>query len=437
MLLCEIIKHPSNGLVADAKLAQKDFAIGCKVMKMDALNPEEFEAFKAIGIDPRQLKNVPIAYGYELPFGGGTNSTTPEMDALKMRKGWDRAGAEPDITTGMTYFARRLYGDTDPTSTGTIKRYKTVKDDIISIQRILRSPRPKTLVVVPSSSELPMMLANILADVLRENGQQCTILDKGTLEKTHPKISQGRIDALGLDASKITDYAGIHDRLEEIARRLAELNPSTNEYTKLRKEYDKLKAVGTFQIKKHMGPGSGKSDFGKVYYGWIKAHEHDISTDVVIIDDNVVSGRTVGEAAKELIRVHRKPLNICGIALHMFITRVKRVAPPPEYDREGYRINGRPEPTRKRTLDVAGAVEAGVLSASEFEQAKAQATAGMSDILAKVRSTANYQLTDAEKQIVGRASAFNRDVKELTPMRFAAKYDMPTYQPLNTRVRNK
>jgi hypothetical protein len=163
----------------------------------------------------------------------------------------------------------------------------------------------------------------------------------------------------------------------------------------------------------------------------------DYSTDVVIIDDNVVSGRTVGEAAKELIRVHRKPLNICGIALHMFITRAKHTAPPPEYDYDGYRINNRPEPTRKRTLDVAGAVEAGVLSAKEFEQAKAHATAGMPDIISKTRSTANYQLTDDEKRIVGRASAFNKDVKELTPMKFAAKYDMPTYQPLNSRARNK
>lgn len=430
MLLTELIKHPTTGTVADAKLTQKDFAIGCKIMKMDALNAEETEAFAAIGIDPRRLKHIPIAYGYELPFGDSKSPTTPEMDALKMRKGWDRASAEDDITTGMTYFARRIFGDKDPTSSGRLKRHQHIKDALVDIQRILQSNRPKSIVVVPSSSELPMMLANILATVMKDNGQHVEILDKNTLQKTHPKISHSRVNALGLDVSKITDYAANESKLKELKQQLATMSPASADYRKIRQQYDELEAIGAFQIKHHMGPRNGKSDFGKVYYGWIKAHDHDISTDVIIIDDNVVSGKTVGEAAKELIRVHKKPMNICGIALHMFITRKEKsedasTAKPPV------------KTYQPRVVDVATAVAAGVLSKDEVDDARTQATANFEETKAKIQSNPTYVMSDTDRAIIARAAAFNKDMKELKPMQFAAKYNLPTYQPINARARNK
>lgn len=316
MLLCEVV-DPSK---LNLHLKPADLDVGIKHINIvDDINPEERRAMEAIGVDLADLSPVSVVYGYILPFGPKGHSTTPEMDALKMRNGYSVDDVKQRVIDGATLFIKNLMVTNTDNKRSVSGRWAKTRAELRVIQNQLKSSPLVTIIVIPSSSPLPQMLADITANVLRSKGIQVKVMEKGMLEKVAPMLSRERLKDKPL-GHKAIDYRGNETKLNALYHQLHNTDPSDPEAGRLhaiiKQTMADMEDGKAFQIKNTMR--NAASDYGKAYYGWIKAHEGDISTDVILIDDNVVSGKTVADAVKSLVALHRKPLNVIGIALHHF-----------------------------------------------------------------------------------------------------------------------
>jgi len=317
--LSKLLKENSQAL--NLRLAPADFSIGAVEINVNHhMSSDERAEFDQLGVNVDQLPPVPVVYGYMLPFGTKTehnkSTTTPEMDALKMRKGWTAKDVSGMVESGISYFINQLFA-LDPFITGTRSRNTETKTRVKKIQQLLKRPTKKTILIIPSSSPLPEMIASYLANELTNRGSDVEILPKDFLFTQSPTLSSGYPAAFDYKAKDKIDA--------EIEALLAQSNKTTKyqELVNIRNQVDiliKKRKDRTFHAKNHMM--DSKSNYGKAYYGWIGS-KHELSSDasdLIIIDDNIVSGRTVADTIKTLNKQNKRTLSVVGIVLHKFIS---------------------------------------------------------------------------------------------------------------------
>lgn len=240
---------------------------------------EKMEFKQAVGVSPVQLPDVPVIYGYEMLWGNahkyGT-TTTPEMDMIKARKKYEGTfdKVQPSVNSAMQYFVSRMFDPNMVKTSNTNRQPATA----LAAARLITSNRPKIIIPLPSSSPLVEEIATSLASALNKKGISATI--RKNMVKQIPKIAW----------SKVTDKSSVvhFERPED------------------------------FQIK-NMQRNAGVSN-GQAYYGWIGVTPIDIpeGTDVILVDDNIVSGQTMKDAIKSLFVAASRIVPVAGLALHQF-----------------------------------------------------------------------------------------------------------------------
>ena len=282
--------------------------------------PEEMQELKAAGVDPALLTHIPIIHMYQLPFTG----TERTMDALKMRNGFTQQDIEPDIRSGVGKVISTVANLTDRDHRFTSLRHGAQKA-VSALRSMLKNGEPVVIIPLPSSSPLP----GIIADSLAKAMPGAKVLD--VLSKQMPRVSTQYLQDHPMKVDSPRDYHGEEQEREALADKLEELQldietspPDSAHLPALRQEYAALQnrynsliaAKGPFQIKRHML--DPRSRYGRAYYGWIKAHQHDVPVQILLVDDNLVAGNTIVDAVKSLVKLHKRPVKIMGFVLHKF-----------------------------------------------------------------------------------------------------------------------
>lgn len=383
MILAHIFESNDPRMTAERlKLTQDDYKIGCvNINVFNEVTPEESAEFEQLGLDLRQISPVPIVYGYELEFGPSTDAdgnkisrTTPEMDALKMRAGYTADDVTDHIISGMKYFLSQIM-QKDPQQSSHTRRQGAVLAGITKLQNIIKdTSNEKTIIIVPSSSPLPQLLADQLSVFFNNRGVKFSVLSGDTFSKQDPVLSRQHLQIRGKDPDKARDFRKDRARLEELEIFIqAEDDPK--ERAKYQREYDNLKVrVDQGYKAKNMMMNSA-SDNGKAYYNVMAVkRDHQVATDVIIIDDNVVSGGTVAGMAKTLCKYHKKIINVCGFALHALVS-------PPKPARSNSAPTAKndiatPKRTRAASVTKAWKTAREALGAGQFNDAEVRAWVG-------------------------------------------------------------
>lgn len=205
---------------------------------------------------------------------------------IKARKKYDGTfdNVKPSVQSAMHYFVSRLF-DPNMVKTSNANRQPATA---LSAAKIITSKRPKIIIPLPSSSPLVGEIASTLAEGLKKKGVAATI--HNVMFKQIPKVAWSKV----VDKSSVATF----ERPED------------------------------FQIK-NFQRNAGVSN-GEAYYGWIGVKPIQIpdNTDVILVDDNIVSGQTMKDAIKSLCLAAGRVVTVAGLALHQFRGRDEEVDGP-------------------------------------------------------------------------------------------------------------
>lgn len=340
MLLFEVIASADKPSPQDAIKAAfaKGYAISAMKVNVGAkIKPEEAENFKAIGINADDW-NVNVLFAYEMGKRKG-DEFEYARDALKLRRGYEN---DPDVIRTIEQRASQfanllLHGNMDTMIFGnkgraSTKNFRRMADD--------SRQRETILVTLPSSSRLPSMLAHALAQELSKGaGRHVKIVSSATLFKKNPKLSRESLTAEQRSQLKVY-WDQIESEIQELRDMLdatpdatpAEIASITHE---IEKKKNQLENLGEFKRKNFYQVTS--TNRGEAFYNWIGVNpsEFDIKklhpVNVILVDDNVVEGDTIADAAKSLVAHGKKPMNVMGVVLHKLATQSpKSISPEPE-----------------------------------------------------------------------------------------------------------
>lgn len=334
MLLCELVDLNFSD---DFNMSEKHLALKAQTVKISHdMPPEEAKQFAAMGIDPSSIGDVSVVYGYAMPLIGKRGTPDEKArdaarrDALKMRGRYAGKSIGPLVTDAVARVVQRLVKNPKLDDAvqavgragaqlppGTIYSRKEVQQ-LAPVVRVFKSSSPKVIVQMPSSSPLNSMISKALQSQIGG-----TIID-AQITKVDPHLSREYLKKWNYNPEGVADIRQAKEKLEELELNIeTHPDPSSAEYKALVAERDalrnKLQQSKSFQIKNMMS--SPQSAHGRAYYGWIKAKDDfkvPKEADVIIVDDNIVTGATVAQAVKELIRKGIDPQRIVGFALHKF-----------------------------------------------------------------------------------------------------------------------
>lgn len=140
----------------------------------------------------------------------------------------------------------------------------------------------------------------------------------------------------------------------------------------------------------------------------------------IIIDDNVVQGKTVGEAAKALVRLHRVPIKVYGVALHHFLSQKNNEDKADASSSGQSQIVAARAPRTRAVPPKSGrdALAKGVLNYSEVEKWLNIPLRRSLEKIQKPNKQQEAQLSELRK----RASDFDRP--------FSKSWDLPRFMEL-------
>lgn len=300
-----------------------DVKVGSVHVKLNAV-PEELERMEQHGV--KLPDSIAVVYAHELPM-----SKTKMMDKLKLRNGYEGDTYQREVGTMIDQSIKSLMLK-NPASMD--RKWEQSRNAVTMLQNYIKAGGKSGAIVVPipSSSGVTKMIAASLAKQYGLN--VVDILSKNA----HPPISKRYLQSKYPDR----DHSGVkdHDDLQRDLRVAKDRMDSAEEAATapgaskaayqdfmLKKQQYELRVQRVqrqYQRKTNMSDPS--TDYGKAYYNTMIPNDDAkqlAGKYVIIVDDNVVSGSTVGDTIKALYQQGIAPKGIVAFAPHFLARKEK------------------------------------------------------------------------------------------------------------------